>query len=363
MRLTMDLESLRRKIDEIDEEIVRLLNERVEVALKIGKLKGDSGLPHYAPGRELEVYEKVVSLNKGQMPPEAVRAIYREVMSATLSLQKPTTVAYWGPAGTFTHQAAMTKFGSSCDYLPEPTIAEIFSVVRKGKADFGVVPIENSTEGVVNYTLDMLIDSDLLVCSEIMLPISHNLVGKGALSGIKKVYSNPTAMAQCRRWLEVNIPGAELIDVSTTSRGAALAAKEKDAAAIAGRLAAQINGLEVLAERIEDSTDNYTRFLVVGKSDSAATGRDKTSVVFATRHKAGALYDSLYFFKKHEVNLTMIESRPSGRRAWEYFFFVDFEGHRDDPKVKETLRDLGEEVLFVRVLGSYPQATEDINGA
>jgi len=359
----MDLESLRRKIDGIDEEIVRLLDERVDVALEIGKLKGASGMPHYAPGRELEVYERVASLGKGQMPPEALKAIYREVMSATLSLQKRTTVAYWGPAGTFTHQAAMTKFGSSCDYLPEATIAEVFTVVRKGKADFGVVPIENSTEGVVNYTLDMLIDSELLVCSEIMLPISHNLIGKGQLADVKKVYSNPTAMAQCRRWLESNIPSAELIDVSTTSRGAELAAKEgRLAAAIAGRLAAELNGLDVIAERIEDATDNFTRFLVVGKSDSAATGRDKTSVVFATRHKAGALYDALYFFKKYGVNLTMIESRPSGRRAWEYFFFVDFEGHREDSKVKDALRDLSEEALFVRVLGSYPQA-EGANGA
>lgn len=354
----MDLESLRRKIDGIDEEIVRLLNERVAVALHIGKLKGESGLPHYAPDRELEVYQRVLALNKGPLPDEALRAIYREVMSATLSLQKQTTVAYWGPAGTFTHQAAMAKFGSSCEYLAQGTIAEVFSAVRKAKADFGVVPIENSTEGVVNYTLDMLIDSELRICSEIMLPVSHNLVGRGSLVEVRKVYSNPTAIAQCRRWLESNLPQAELVDVSTTSRGAELAAKEPGAAAIAGRLAAELYGLQILAERIEDSPDNFTRFLVVGKTDSAPTGKDKTSVVFATKHKAGALYDALYFFKKHGINLTMIESRPSGRRAWEYFFFVDFEGHREDERVKSALHELAEEVLFVRVLGSYPQAGE-----
>jgi len=350
----VDIDSLRRKIDEIDGQILRLINERLEIAQSIGRAKGESGTDYYAPKRERDVYERVLAANPGPLKPEGARAIFREIMSATLALEKPIHVAYWGPEGTFTHQAAIEKFGASSGYLPVPSIADVFAEVQKGRADYGVVPIENSTEGIVNHTLDMFVDSDLKICSEISIEIHHCLLGRGEMSDVRRVYSGPQPFAQCRNWLDGNLPHVEQVEVSTTSRAAQVAAAEEKAAAIAGSLAADIYDLDVLAERIEDSQTNVTRFLVIGHNWAEPSDRDKTSIMFSIKDRVGALYQMLVPFKAHDINLTRIESRPSKRKAWDYFFFVDLSGHCEDSRVRLALSELEEQCLFLKVLGSYP---------
>ncbi len=350
-----DLESLRHKIDSLDGEIMKLLDERTRLALAIGKMKRARGEEIYAPDRESEIYRKLSGLKETVMPVESLKTIYREIMSATLSLEKPLAIAYLGPEATFTHLAAISKFGSNVRYHACVGITEIFSEVEKKRADHGVVPIENSSEGAVNHTLDRFVDSELKICSEIVFEVSHHLLSTAkSLKDIRRVYSNPQAFGQCRQWLESRLPRAELIDTASTTAAAQQATREDGAAAIASGLAAKVYGLNVLADGIEDAANNQTRFLVIGRQFSKRTGHDKTSVMISIKDRVGALYDILGPVRRARINMTMIESRPSRKKAWDYYFFVDLEGHVDDPKVQRTLASIERKVRFLKVLGSYP---------
>ncbi|MFA5038722.1 MAG: prephenate dehydratase [Candidatus Omnitrophota bacterium] len=350
----MPIPGIRKDINAIDQEIVRLLNKRASRILQIGKLKTKLGQPIYAPAREKEVLDRIASHNPGPLEKESLAAIYREIMSASLALEKPLLISYLGPQATFSHLAALKKFGSSVSYLSCHTITDVFLEVERDNADYGVIPIENSIEGAISHTLDMLVDSDLKICSQIMLDISHNLLSRYPKTSISKIYSNPQVFGQCRLWLETNLPKADLIEVASTTKAAQIASREKNSACIASLLAAREYGLKIVAKEIEDSPHNITRFLVVGKSEAGKTDQDKTSIMFSIKDKVGALHDMLLPFKKYGINLTKIESRPSKRRAWDYFFFVDLSGHKDDGKVKKALNELEEKCKFLKVLGSYP---------
>jgi len=354
----MEIEDLRRKIDAADSKLLELLNSRAKLVQEVGKLKIRSGRrDFYIPHREKKIISSVVKRNGGPLEPGAVEAIYREIINACRSLEAKLKVAYFGPEGTFTHLAAMKNFGSSGDYAPVKSIADVFTEVEKGRAGYGVVPVENSNEGVVNHTLDMFIESDLVICSEINMQIEECLLSStGNKKDIKKVYSHAQPLAQCRNWLEENLPGVPVIEVSSTSVASKRAAAERGAAAIGSRAAAAIYDLEIVAGGIEDSKENYTRFLVIGRNPSEASGEDKTSVMFSIKDKVGALHGMLMSFKEHKINLTKIESRPTKKKAWEYIFFVDFLGHISDKGVQEALNELKENCVFLKVLGSYPRA-------
>ncbi|RJQ23292.1 MAG: prephenate dehydratase [Nitrospiraceae bacterium] len=352
-----ELDELRKKIDELDLRIVGLLNERAGVAIEIGKAKQNKNLNMHSPAREKEILRRLAEINPGPFPDNALKLIYDEILSASLSLQQPLKVAYLGPSATFTHLAASRKFGSSTEYLPESTIRGVFEAVNREKAQYGVVPIENSTEGVVNSTLDMFIDSDLKIAFEIMLEVRHNLLSKtGNREDVKKIFSHPQARAQCREWLEKNFPGLPVIEESSTAAAAERVSKDPSAAAVASELAASVYNLEFIEKGIEDYKNNYTRFLVIAKESPPRTGRDKTSVMLSIKDRAGALYSILRPFEKHKINLSKIESRPSRRKAWEYIFFIDMEGHIEDKGVRKAVNDLKKECLFLKVLGSYPSA-------
>lgn len=352
----MKLSNLRKKIDKIDDEIIQLLNERASLAKSVGKLKTRAGKGVYVPDREAEVYENISKKNKGPFPTGALKAIYREIMSGSLALEKNLKIAYLGPEATFTNLAAIKKFGSQVNYSPCSSITEVFRDVEVSRSDYGVVPVENSTEGAVNHTLDMFIDSDLKICSEVLLDISHNLIGNCSLKSVKRIYSNPQVFGQCRIWLDANLRNAELIEASTTSRAAEIASKEKNSCAITSILAAERYKLKILAKDIEDNTQNITRFLVIGTHSPAPTKRDKTSIMFSGKDRSGALHDMLTPFKKNGVNLAKIESRPSKRKAWQYYFFVDMLGHCENPNVKKALKELSKHCTYLKVLGSYPIA-------
>jgi len=344
----------RTAIDKLDAHIVRLLNERTRHVLAIGDMKLAAGEEIYAPHRERAVLERVCGLNQGPITNEQLRAIYREIMSSALALEKTMTIAYFGPEATFTHQAAIRRFGSSLRYSPQKTIADIFTEVSKRGADYGVVPVENSTEGVVTHTLDMFMDSDLKVVSQIVLPVQQCLMSKSPRKQIKKLYVHPQSLAQCLGWIQTHLPGVEIIETSSNARSAELAAKEKSTAAIAGILAAEKYGLRVLEEDIQDNADNATRFLVLGRQCSPPTGDDRTSLMLSVADKAGALHEAIAAFRRYKINMTKIESRPSKRKAWEYFFFIDCEGHAQDRRVAQAIKLLGNHCNFVKVLGSYP---------
>ncbi len=354
------LEALRQKINGIDARLVDLINRRTRIALDIGKLKADHDQPVYSPQREQQVYARLLAASKGPMREESLKAIFREIMSGALSLEKAMSVAYLGPQATFTHQAAQAKFGSSVQYLPMKNIQDVFNEVSKGYADYGVVPIENSTEGAVSHTLDVFMDAGLKIYAEVYLDIAHHLLSKARdLTAVTKIYSKDHVFGQCRGWLMANVPGADLIDVSSTTRAAEIARKEKNSAAIASELAAKLYGLRILARSIQDNSDNITRFLVIAKTFGPRTGRDKTSIMFSVRDRVGALHEVLGLFAKTKMNLTKIESRPSKKKPWEYYFFVDFNGHCEDRKIRDALDRLAEKCQFVKILGSYPRANGD----
>jgi len=350
----MSLKNLRKKIDTIDNKVVRLLNDRANVSLAIGKekLKNHKGI--YSPNREKEVFKRVRALNKGPMNPEAFEAIYREIMSSSLALEKPLNIGYLGTQGSFTHLAANKKFGSQVDYISCQSIPEVFQRVEHGDCDYGVVPIENSIEGAVTHTLDLLVDSDLKICAQCMLKISHHLISKTSLKSIKKIYSNPQVFGQCRNWLHQNLPQAGQIWVTSTTQAAQMATKNKNSAAIASSIAAKVYNLKIIKSNIQDVAHNTTRFLVIALQDVPPTGQDRTSILFSIKDKVGALHDMLAPFHKNKINLTKIESRPSKKRAWDYFFFVDFEGHRQDANVKKALAQLEKMCKYLKVIGSYP---------
>jgi len=352
----MNIPEHRKAIDRLDAKIVKLLNERTQHVLQIGEIKLKAGEEIYAPHRELAVLQRVGRLNKGPITNESLRAIYREVMSSALSLQKSMRIAYLGPEATFTHQAAIRRFGSSLRYHPQKTITDVFNDVSKNRADYGVVPIENSTEGVVTHTLDMFVDSDLKIVSQIVLPVQHCLLSHARKNQIKKLFAHPQALAQCRAWLQNDLPRVEIIETSSNARSAEFAAKEKDSAAIAGSLAAEKYGVRVLEYDIQDNAANATRFLVLGRQCSPPTGRDRTSLMISLTDKVGALHSALAPFRRYRINMTKIESRPSKRKAWEYFFFIDCDGHMSDRRVARAIADLELQCSFVKVLGSYPNA-------
>jgi chorismate mutase/prephenate dehydratase len=354
----MSLPEHRQAIDLLDAQIVKLINERTKHVLEIGALKVKAGQEIYAPQRERAVFQKVTKLNKGPITHVGLRAIYREVMSASLSLEKSLAIAYLGPEATYTHEAAMRRFGSSLRYVPQKTIADVFHEVAKKRADYGVVPVENSTEGVVTHTLDMFVDSDLKIVAQVVLPIRHCLVSAGKREGIQKLYVHPQTLAQCRGWIHRHLPLAEVIETSSNARSAELAAKEKTAAAICGVFAAEKYSLPVLEQDIQDNAANATRFLVLGHQCPPPSGKgiDRTSLMFSIRDEAGALHRSLAPFRRFRINMTKIESRPSKRKAWEYFFFVDCDGHAEEPKVAKAIAMLGQHCSFVKVLGSYPNS-------
>jgi chorismate mutase/prephenate dehydratase len=352
-----DLSDYRKEIDRIDDEILRLLNERSKNVIEIGRLKKakDADANLHTPGREAAIVERLTRQNTGPFPSEAIRSVYREIMSASLSLEGPQKVAYLGPRATFTHMACMQKFGSSAQYVPVNSIKDVFSEVERGRANFGVVPIENTTEGVVNHTLDMFIDSNLLIYGEILQEVSHHLLSKsGVMEDVKKIYSHPHAIAQCRNWLETNLPHVPVAEVASTARAAELCIDDPSVAAIASELAGQLYGLKVIKARIEDNVNNFTRFLVLSQKAPERTGKDKTSLMLSVKDKVGALYDLLRPFASHGLNMTKIESRPSRRKAWEYIFFVDVEGHIDEERVSKAVEEIKGRCLFMKILGSYP---------
>lgn len=352
----MDLSQLRQKIDTIDGQLVALLNARANVSLEIGKTKNKTGKSVYAPERERQVLDRVRSLNKGPMDPTAFEAIYREIMSSSLSLEKALRIAYLGAEGSNSHSAAVKKFGSQLDYVGCGSIAEVFARVERSDCDHGIVPIENSVEGTVTPSADLLAESDLQVCAQVTLKISYMLLAKGATAKINKIYSNPQVLAQCRNWLLTNFPPEKVkqISVASTTDAALAAAREKGAAALAPLECAGIYGLQVLKSNVQDIAHNSTRFFVIARQDARPTGKDRTSIVFSIKDRVGVLYSMLAPFAKKGINLTRIESRPIKKKAWDYYFFVDLEGHREDAKVRKALVQLEGMCKFLKILGSYP---------
>lgn len=356
----MDLGELRKQIDALDEEILKLLNKRAETVLEIGHLKAKTNTNAYVPHREKAIISRLTTMNKGPFPNSALSTVYREIMSACRSLEKTISVAFLGPEASFTHIASIKHFGSSVDFKPMRSEAEVFREVETGRCDYGVLAIENSTEGAVNPTLDAFVKSNLVVCSEVLVQISHYLLANSPLEEIREVHSHPQVLAQCRNWIDKNLRSLRIVAESSSAEAAKLASKDKQVAAIGSKLAADLYGLKILAEKIQDIPHNMTRFLVVGHHCSERTGEDKTFVLFSVKDEAGALANALNLLAKHGLNLTNIQLRPSGMKAWEYMFFVDIEGHKDDEPVKEALAELGKASILVKMLGSYPRADDNV---
>ncbi|MCG6976251.1 MAG: prephenate dehydratase [Acidiferrobacterales bacterium] len=350
------LKKIREKIDAIDEKIQALITERAQYAKEVATTKLDVGAESfYRPEREAEVLRRVIERNTGPVSNDDMARLFREIMSVCLALESPLTVAYLGPEGTFTQQAALKHFGHSVETVALAAIDEVFREVEAGSAQFGVVPIENSTEGVVSHTLDMFMRSDLQICGEVQLRVHQHLLSNAdRLDGIRKIVSHQQSLAQCREWLDANLPNVERVPVSSNAEAARIAANDNGVAAIAGQSAAEIYTLKVLAGNIEDEPDNTTRFLVIGRLQTMPSGKDKTSLLLSGKNKPGALYQLLGSLANHGINMTRIESRPSRQNAWEYVFFLDIEGHAEDKKVKKTLSELQAEAALFKLLGSYP---------
>jgi len=352
----MNLKNLRNKINAIDGKMVALLNERAKISGEIGELKVKSKKGIYSPAREKEVLKRIEELNKGPMTIEAFAAIYREIMSSSLALERISHIAYLGTKGSFTYMAAKEQFGSLVQYISCSSITEVFQKVEHGECDYGVVPVENSTEGAVTHTVDLLVDCELKVCAQRLLKVSHNLLSSASLKNIKKVYSNPQVFGQCRNWLLANLPPSQAkeIWVASTTEAVKKAGKEKSAAAIASLEAAKTYGLKVLKSNIQDIAHNTTRFLIISQQDALPTGKDRTSIIFSIKDKMGALHAMLTPFHRNKINLTKIESRPSKKKAWDYYFFVDLEGHRSDANVRKALNQLEGMCKYLKIVGSYP---------
>lgn len=351
------LKDLREAIDTVDDRILDLLNERARFVLEVGRLKSAEKKEFHVPSRERQIYERLTNANSGPFPNEGLRSVFREIISASLALEAPMKVAFLGPKATFSHLATMQHFGFSAELVPQKSIPAVFEEVEKGNALYGVVPVENSTEGVVSYTLDMFMESSLKINAEVLLEVHHDLLSlSGRMEDIKKVYSHPQPIAQCKKWLEENLPGIPLVDVASTAVAAQIASEDKSVAAIASELAGTMYDLKVVRKRIEDQVNNFTRFLVIGKKVSEKSGDDKTSLMFAVKDEVGILYRMLEPFAKREINLSKIESRPMKKKAWEYVFFVDMLGHISEPNIAEAVDELKHCCQFVKVLGSYPRA-------
>jgi chorismate mutase/prephenate dehydratase len=344
------------KVDAIDLNIVQLLNQRVQHAGEIGKIKHANGADYYDPTREAQVMAKVARLNSGPINNSTLHSVYREVISGSIALEKKLVIGYLGPEATYTHQAAIRNFGVSLDYRAIKTIPDVFSEVESGSADYGVVPIENSTEGAVFHSMDMLVESDLHICSQVYLPIEHCLISQSALDQITEVRSKDQALGQCRDWLRTKLPNANLVDVVSTAEAVCTAKKDPSVAAVASELSAQRYDVPIRVRSIQDHDDNVTRFLVIGKTHAKplGSGRDKTSLVISLKDEPGALEKTLRPFASRGINLSKIESRPSRKKAWDYLFFIDFIGHYEDELTQAALSELEAHCSFVKWLGSYP---------
>jgi chorismate mutase/prephenate dehydratase len=351
------LEELRHEIDALDDRILDILNRRAEYVMQVGRIKTRENREFHVPSREREIYERLAALNKGPFPTEAIRSVFREIISASLALEAPMKVAFLGPKATFSHLAAMQHFGLAAELVPQKSIPAVFEEVEKGRALYGVVPVENSTEGVISHTLDMFTGSDLKINAEILLEVSHFLLSRtGRIEDVKKIYSHPQPLAQCRRWLAENLPNVPLVDVASTTLAAQIVSEDYSAAAIASEYAASLYDLKVVRERIEDQVNNVTRFLVIGSKMADKSGDDRSSLMFSVKDEPGILYRMLEPFAKRGLNLSKIESRPNKSKAWEYIFFLDLAGHVSDQPVADAVRELKEMCQFVKILGSYPRA-------
>lgn len=349
------LNNLRKKIDLLDNRILDLLNQRAKEVIKISKLKKENNLGIYVPAREASILNRLKKMNKGPLDSEDVGMLFSEMLSVFRSFRSVLTVAYLGPQGTFTHLAAIKKFGKKPGFVPGDSISDVFDKVERGESDYGVVPIENSIEGVVNYTLDMFFSSSLKICSEITMNISHALLVATGVKEIKRIYSNPQVLAQCRTWILRSYPKAELVPTVSTAKAAQQAKSDRNGACIGNKILAGLYGLKIAAFSIEDSSYNITRFLVIARNDSSLSDSGKTSILFSIKDKVGALHDVLYTFKKNGINLTKIESRPSKKKPWDYYFFVDCEGYKSPLFLQKALKELEKMCVFVKVLGSYPK--------
>jgi chorismate mutase/prephenate dehydratase len=350
------LDKHRQEIDRLDAEILTLLNSRAKEAMHIGEIKKELGKPLYVPSREKQVYERLSKMNTGPLPTEAVRRVYREIISASLSLEELQRIGYLGPEGTFTNLAAIKQFGLSAELIPMRSIPDVFEAVERGRQDYGIVPVENSLEGVVNHTMDMLADTEIKICGEIFLEINQNLMNQtGKFEDVQRIYSHPHAIPQCRKWLAQHAADIPVYDVESTAKAAEIASKDAGAAAIASEMAEICYNLRIIERSIEDMPNNYTRFLIIGRSEPVPTTNDKTSLVFSTAHKSGSLYKALEVFASHNINMTKIESRPSKKKAWEYIFYVDVEGHESTEPLNSVLKKFMEHVAYIKVLGSYPK--------
>ncbi|MBL1275491.1 MAG: prephenate dehydratase [Ectothiorhodospiraceae bacterium] len=357
--MTDKLNNIRQQIDALDEKLQSMISERAQLAQQVAVVKlaqGDDAV-FYRPEREAAVLRKVVARNQGPLSGDEMARLFREIMSACLALEKPMQVAFLGPAGTFTQAAALKHFGHSVKTVPMAAIDEVFREVESGAAHYGVVPVENSTEGVVNHTLDMFMQSSLTICGEVDLSVHHNLLAQHAdVKTIKKIYSHQQSLAQCREWLDANLPGVERVAVSSNADAAQRAAAEENSAAIAGEVAAELYDLQIVKANIEDNPDNTTRFLIISQQATPPSGDDKTSLLIAAQNKPGALFQLLAPFANNDISMNRIESRPSRMTNWEYVFFIDINGHCQDEKIAHCLAALKSEVTMLKVLGSYPRA-------
>jgi chorismate mutase/prephenate dehydratase len=338
--------------------LLQLLSQRADLVHMVGEIKKQQGLEIYAPEREEALLQRLLKMNEGRLPEKSVRAIYREIMSAALALEQDLKIAYLGPPGTWTHQAALNKFGQSVKYLPMLSFGDVFEEVARRRADYGVVPIENSTEGAVNHTLDLFAESTLRICAQILLRIENALLANCAREEITVFYSHPQVFGQCRNYLSKHFPHVPLVECSSTTMACEKASKDPTAAALGGVLGGKLHGLSVMEESIQDSATNTTRFLVLSERTCPPTGNDRTSIMFSLRNEPGALYKALSPFHECHVNMSKIESRPSKRKDWEYFFFVDILGHCEEPMLVQALDELSHHCSFLKILGSYPNSQE-----
>jgi chorismate mutase/prephenate dehydratase len=356
-----DLDVLRLQIDRLDDQIVRLLNERAKVVVEIGRVKAHTNAPIYAPDREKAVLEKVRILNKGPLSNRSLEAVYREMMSGSFALERPLRIGFLGPEGTFSHEAAVRKFGHSVDYTPVADIPGVFEEVVRGHVDYGLVPVENSIGGGIVDTLDAFLSSSARICAEVLFTVHHNLMSGGPWAEVKRIVSKAQVFAQCRNWLSTTATGRDQIPYDSTAAAARLAADPKlgaGVAAVGPKQLAEMYGLNVLFENIEDNPDNVTRFFVIGREPARKTGDDKTAIMFTTAHKPGALAEVLDVLKDNGINLTDIEKRPSKKVNWEYYFFIDAQGHADDAPMQKAITAAKAHCLQLTVLGSYPRAVE-----
>ncbi len=352
------LDALRADIDAVDRQIVECLSRRARLAQQVGEVKGRSDAPVYRPEREAQIMRRLRELNPGPLAGDAIEAIYREVVSACRELERRLRVAYLGPAGTFSEQALLRHFGSSVEMLPCATIDEVFRATEAGGVDFGVVPVENSSEGAVNRTLDLFLQSDLLISGEVSLPVRQNLMSRsGKLEGVRRILSHPQSLAQCAGWLERQAPGVERVPVASNAEAARLASLDEAAAAVAGEHAGARYRLQTIARSIQDDPNNRTRFAVIGHYACAPTGADQTSLILSVPDRAGALHALIEPLARHGVSMKRFESRPARQGLWEYYFYIDVIGHREDAAVAAALADLGAQAAFCKVVGSYPRAS------